>query len=239
LAWWLRPIIPATQEAETGRIEVPAQAESSRDSILTEKARHCAAGLSSQLHRSINRRIAGWLGIKTQPYLKNMSSRKSWGCGQILLTALEGQCWILHFWPPDRDLFLWFKVPRSWCSVTAAPGKPHRSYDKAAQQGRQGCPAGKTGPGEAPGAGRKGADAGLHRVPPPCYGSVLPIFYLVSMYHFTVLFLWHWDWNSGPVLARQALYDTSHTPSPFCFTHFSNRIMHLVWADILLFTLPT
>jgi hypothetical protein len=46
----------------------------------------------------------------------------------------------------------------------------------------------------------------------------------------------------GLELARQVLYHLSHTPTPFCFSYFSNKVSHLcpqqAWAAILLFMLP-
>jgi hypothetical protein len=60
-AWWLRSVIPATQESEIRRIAVlrPAQAKSCKTPFQPIKAEHGCVCLSPKLHGSINRRITG------------------------------------------------------------------------------------------------------------------------------------------------------------------------------------
>jgi hypothetical protein len=44
---------------------------------------------------------------------------------------------------------------------------------------------------------------------------------------FIVCFLWYWRLNSGPRACQGEFYPLSHTPSPFCFRYFWDRVSHL------------
>jgi hypothetical protein len=51
-------------------------------------------------------------------------------------------------------------------------------------------------------------------------GPRFPFFFFFFFLHTRV-----WAWFQGFVLARQVLFHLSHTPSPFCFINFSDRIL--------------
>jgi hypothetical protein len=51
-----------------------------------------------------------------------------------------------------------------------------------------------------------------------------------NKFPFYLLFLLYWSLNTGPLFLTQALYHLIHTlsPSPFCFTCFSNMVSHFL-----------
>jgi hypothetical protein len=87
-AWWLKPIILATWEAEIRKSGFEARSSKKFERPLSQpKAEHSGVHLLSQLLRKA--RIAGlrsWSGPKVIPYVKNNQARCQWLMPIILAT---------------------------------------------------------------------------------------------------------------------------------------------------------
>jgi hypothetical protein len=78
-------VILATQKAEMGKVAIQGQPRQKVCEITPQLIKAGLGGtcLSSQLHRSINRKIViqASSGMRARPYLKNNECKKSWGHG--------------------------------------------------------------------------------------------------------------------------------------------------------------